>query len=246
MPRTRPGASVGPPLPTTFEDAANAGLPLDASQVASETRSRATTNLVRHVVVPRLVREAIDRGWWASLSEPTSTMRTVATPGVGAPAVLPRVEPHVWERLTLAHRVIQPVDPAAAHGLVLAAIRDGAGVAAALEGTTVVGLAITRHADDAARSDLLALGVAPAWRRRGLATGLLTARIESTRPVDVDHEALITVAERDPFEPIDVATRAAIARRLLTGTGFVVGPPGGVIGSADPTAIRASRRLLTD
>lgn len=234
------------PLPATFNDLTNAGLPLDATQLAAEARSRATTDLVRRVTVPRLVREAVDRGWWGPLGEPSSTMPAVATPGVGSPAVLPRVEPDVWERLTLAPRVISPADPAAAHSLVLAAIRDGAAVAAALEGTTVVGLAITRHADDAVRSDLLTLGVAPAWRRRGLATRLLATRMEWTRPGDVDHEALITVAERDPIEPLDVAARAAIARRILTGAGFTVGFPGGAIGSADPTALRATRRTTTD
>jgi GNAT superfamily N-acetyltransferase len=154
------------------------------------------------------------------------------------------VEPDVWERLTLAPRVIAPADPAAAHALVLAAIRDGSAVAAALEGTTVVGLAITRHADHAARSDLLALGVAPSWRRQGLATRLLAARMEWTRPGDVDHEALITVAERDVFEPIDVAMRVAIARRLLTGAEYRVSSPGGAIGSTDPTAIRATWSAL--
>ncbi len=108
----------------------------------------------------------------------------------------------------------------------------------------IVGLAITRHADDAARSDLLALGVAPAWRQRGLAARLLATRLEWTRPGDVDHEALITVAERDPFEPLDVAMRVAIARRLLGGAGYNVAPAGGALGVADATAIRATRADL--
>jgi acetoin utilization protein AcuC len=234
------------PLPTTFDDASNAELPLDATQMAAEARSRATADLCRRVVVPRLVREGVERGWWAPLGEPMSTMPVVATPGVGSPAVMPRVEADVWERLTLAPRVVPPADPVAAHSLIRAAIRDGAAVAAALEGTTVVGLAMTRHADDAARSDLLALGVAPAWRRRGLATRLLATRMEWTRPGDVDHEGLITVAERDQFEPLDVATRMAIARRLLVGAGFTLAPAGGAIGTADPTALRARRTLASD
>jgi acetoin utilization protein AcuC len=234
------------PLPATFDDVSNAGLPLDASQMTAESRSRATSDLARRVVVPRLLREAVERGWWAPLAAPSATMRAVATPGVGSPAVLPRVEPDVWERLTLAPRVIPPADTAAAHSLVLAATRDGAAVAAALEGTTVIGLAITRHADDAARSDLLALGVAPAWRRQGLAARLLARRMEWTRPGDVDNGALITVAERDPFEPLDIRTRAAIARRLLEGAGYRVGSAGAAIGSVDRTALRATRNALPD
>jgi acetoin utilization protein AcuC len=232
------------PLPATFDDAHNAGLALDATQLAAEARTRTTTDIVRRIAVPRLVREAADRGWWAPLGELASSMPAGATPGVGAPAVLARLEPHVWERLTLAPRVIPPADPAAAHALVLAAIRDGAGVAAALEGTTVVGLAITRHADDAARTDLLGLGVAPAWRRRGLATRLLAARMDASRPGDVDHQAVITVAERDPVEPLDGAMRAAVARRLLTAAGFTVAAAGGAIGVADPSALRASRIVV--
>src|SRR4029079_11172863 len=52
------------PLPPTFTDAPNAGLPLDAAQLEAETRSRATTDVARRLAIPRLVREAVDRGWW--------------------------------------------------------------------------------------------------------------------------------------------------------------------------------------
>jgi acetoin utilization protein AcuC len=231
------------PLPETFEDLPNAGLPLDAAQLAAEERSRVTADLVRRLVVPRLVREAIDRGWWRPAEE-VPLMPDAPTPGVGAPAILPRVEADVWARLTLAARVVPPMDANVGHAIVGAAIRDGAAVTAAVEGTTVVGLAITRHADDAARSDLLALGIAPDWRRRGLATAILAKRLEWTRPGDVDHEALVTVAERDPIEPLDVGVRVAVARRLLTGAGFDVASPGGAIGAADPTALRATRTDL--
>jgi len=232
------------PLPVTFEDAVNAGLPLDATQQAAEARSRTMAELTRNLVVPRLVREAVDCGWWRPIDAPVSAMPGAPTPGVGRPAILPRVEADVWSRLTLAARVVAPADAAAVHAIVLAAVRDGAAVSAAVEGTTVIGLIVTRHADAAARSDLLALGVAPAWRRQGLASRLLATRLERTRPGDVDHEALVTVAERDPFEPLDVAERVAIARRLLTGAGYEVAPAGGSVGTADATAIRATRRDL--
>jgi GNAT superfamily N-acetyltransferase len=171
-------------------------------------------------------------------------MPSAPTPGVGRPSIMPRLEPDVWARLTLAPRVVSPADPATAHAIILRAIRDGAAVTAALEGTTVIGLVITRHADDAARSDVLALGVAPEWRRRGLATRLLATRLEWTRPGDIEHEALVTVAERDPIEPLDVGARMGIARRLLTGAGFDIGSPGGDIGAADPVAIRGRRTDL--
>ena len=238
------------PLPGTFEDPPNAGLPLDAAQLAAEERSRVTADLVRRLVVPRLVREAVDRGWWRPEDEVVagsrsgSPMPAAPKPTVGSPAILPRVEADVWARLTLSARVVPPLDVSIGHAIVAAAIRDGAAVTVAVEGTTVVGLAMTRHADDAARSDLLALGVAPDWRRRSLATTLLAKRLEWTRPGDVDHEALITVAERDPIEPLDVGVRVSIARRLLSGAGFDLASPGGAIGSADPTALRATRTDL--
>ena len=228
------------PLPPTFEDAPNAGLALDATQAAVEERSRSTTALVRQLVVPRLLREGRDRGWWDPMADGVSSMRHAATPGVGAPAIVASVEPDTWARLTVAAGVIAPFEPASAHALVLAALRDGAGISAALDGTTVVGLAITRHADHATRSDLLALGIAPAWRRQGLATRLLAARLDATRPRDVDYQALVTVAERDPIEPLEMAIRSTIARRLFTGAGFTTSSAGGLLGAADPSAVRAT------
>jgi len=229
------------PLPVAFDDPVNAGLPLDAAQRSAEASSRATADLARRLVVPRLVREAADRGWWGSLDRPASAMPGAPDHGDGQPAILPRVEADVWARLALGARVVAPADPASGHAIVLAAIRDGAAVSAAVQGTVVVGLAIARPADDAPRSDLLALGVAPAWRRQGIATRLLETRLEWARPGTVDHEALVTVAERDPLEPLDVATRVTIARRLLAGAGYHVTPAGGSIGAADATALRATR-----
>ncbi len=234
------------PLPITFDDQPNAGLPFDATQLAAEDRSRVTADAVRRLVVPRLLREAVDRGWWSPHAEPPGMMPFAPAPSPREPSILPQVEADAWSRLTLAPRVIPPIDVSAAHSIVLAALLDGAAVSAAVEGTTVIGLVLTRHADDAARSDLLAIGVAPGWRRAGLATSLLATRLAWTRPGDVDHEALITVAERDPIDPLDIGTRAAIARRLLVGAGFDVAAAGGAIGSADPTALRGRRSAMPE
>jgi GNAT superfamily N-acetyltransferase len=198
-------------------------------------------------VVPKLVREATDRSWWDPLATSMpAAMPTAPAPGVGSPAVLPRVEADVWERLTLAPRVVSPLEPAVAHAIVLAGIRDGAAVAAAVEGTTVIGLAMTRHADHAALTELLALGVAPDWRQRGLATRLLASRLEWSRPGDTDHEAMITVADRDPIDPLDVALRVSIARRLFARAGYEIAAAPGVIGAADRTALRATRKALSE
>jgi ribosomal protein S18 acetylase RimI-like enzyme len=100
----------------------------------------------------------------------------------------------------------------------------------------VVGLIVSAVVGESGR-ELLAVGVAPFARRRGLASALLG------RHVDVVGEplsAVVTVAERDPFEPLDRGLRADIARRLLDRSGFrVVGAPAAVR-RVDPLTIAAT------
>jgi ribosomal protein S18 acetylase RimI-like enzyme len=128
--------------------------------------------------------------------------------------------------------------------VVAAALTDGARVTAAIVGSSVVGLVVSRHADDAARSDILAIGVAPDHRRLGLGTAMLRTHIEGMRPGDVDLAAEVTVAERDPFEPLDGRDRAAIARRMLSGAGFEVTGADPDVRSIDPTALSAQRPAI--
>ena len=103
------------------------------------------------------------------------------------------------------------------HALVAAGLRDGLRATIAVSGTSVVGAALSHHVDGTARADLLGLGVAPAWRRQGLAGRLLAAHVEG-RPPGIDElSAEVTVAERDPFDPLDGALRREIARRPVRG-----------------------------
>ncbi len=238
------------PLPEQFDDPPNAGLDLDAAQASAEAQSLATAALVRRLVVPRLLQVARDRSWWdpvpiAGGSRPETEPAGPPTPGVGRPSILDAVDASTWTRLTLAPRVIAPAEAAAGHALVLAAIREGAVVAAAVEGTLVVGLAVAGPTDEHAQREILGVGVAPAFRRRGLAGALLAACVSVGRPGDVDHAATITVAERDPIEPLDVALRGRIARRLLEGAGFRVRPADApAVRAADPSAVGAIRSRL--
>src|SRR6185436_932040 len=63
------GARYGQaPLPRTFDDAPNAGWEVDGAQTAAEAASSATAGAVRRALVPRLLREARDRGWWDPLA----------------------------------------------------------------------------------------------------------------------------------------------------------------------------------
>ena len=63
------------PLPETFTDPPNAGEPVDWGQEEAEAASRKTVALVRRLVVPRLMREARDRGWWEPLDAPPTPPR---------------------------------------------------------------------------------------------------------------------------------------------------------------------------
>ncbi len=220
------GARYGQaPLPATFSDPPNAGIETDASQAAAESRSMDTAALVRRLVVPRLLRVARDRGWWDPL-EPASPGAgsdgsTASTHGAERPVVLPAVDAAGWSRLTLADRVVPPADAGSGHALVLAAVRDGAIVSAAVDGTRVVG-ACDRRSGGRAGSPR----AAGARRRPGLPSSRSCrgrARGDGHRRAprgETGRVAEVTLAERDPFEPLDRAVRASIAERLLARAGF--------------------------
>jgi acetoin utilization protein AcuC len=222
------------PLPERFDDEPNAGLLFDAAQAAVEEQAAGVAALVRRVLVPRLVQVGRDRGWWDPLATAATTMPG-ARLGGGTPTILPDVDAATWAGLALAPRVVAPADPQAAHALVLAGFADGARVTAAVVGSVVVGIAISRV--DGATEELLGLGVEPGHRREGLAGKLLRAHASADRP----SAAEVTLAERDVFEPLLRADRASIARRLLERAGYRVESAAGAVRSVDPSAIVARR-----
>jgi ribosomal protein S18 acetylase RimI-like enzyme len=212
------------PLPTTFDDLPNAGAPIGAAQAAIEQRASAVGAAVRGWLVPRLLREGRDRGWWdplapATLADPATAAGPAALPAVGDPTILAAVDGAAWARLTLAPRVVAPASTAEAHALIAAALGDETRVTAAVQDATVVGLFVTRPTDGGGQ-DVLALGVAPDWRRRGVATALLAAA--GDRPDDDPGRAILTLAERDVVEPLDGRLRLSIGRRLLDRAGYTV------------------------
>lgn len=229
------------PLPTTFTDLPNAGLPLDRTATAIDANAIEIAELVRRALVPRLVREARDLGWWDPF-DPAPTAR--AAPAAAAdtdPVILPHVDRPTWARLHLAPRTIAPFDTDAAHALLAEGFADGVRISAAVVGSTVVALAVSRVVRAEARSDLVALGVAPDWRRRGLATRLLQAHVADPTMVGVEQTAEITVAERDVVEPLEHGVRVSIARRLLDGAGYAVTAGDPTVRLVDPRALRAVR-----
>ena len=226
--------------PTAFVDPPNAGDPASRSQDAAERQSRATAAAVREAVVPALLRAGVDRGWWDPRT--ASEQRDGAAPAAAGgpdPTIDSSIDAAAWSRLRLVPGVIAPARPGDAHALVESALRGGARATAAIASEVVVGLALSGPGSDGT-NELLALGVAPAFRRHGLAGRLLAALVsaaEPSRPI----RARIGVAERDVVEPIDHATRIDIARRLLVGAGFVVERAPDPVGRVDALAIVATR-----
>lgn len=241
------------PLPERLDDEPNAGLRVDAAQESADRRAIQTAALVRELAVPALVRAAGDLGWWRALDdlEAASAGRDPHAAGAAArsrgadiaPTVIDDVDAATWARHVLADRVLPPGDRAAAHALVLAAIRSPHEVrvsAAVADGKIVA--AIVSAAGEGRRV-LLGLGVAPDHRRRGLATGLIRRHVAAAEDGGTGQSwaAAVTLAERDPFEPLPRATRAEIARRLLEGAAFRVERAPGRVGAADQGALVAHR-----
>jgi GNAT superfamily N-acetyltransferase len=227
------------PLPASFADEPNAGEPVDAAQAAAEVRSEAITALVRCVVVPRLLREARDRGWWDPLGERGAGTGTgpATLDATSTATVIPSIDREAWDRLTLAGGVVAPADPADGHALIAAGLADGLWATVAVEGTTVVGAAVSRAADGQGPAALLALGVAPERRRQGLATSLLETHVSAARSDGAGFTVEVTVAERDPRDPLEGSVRREIARRLLGSAGFQVSQAEASVRAADPAAI---------
>jgi ribosomal protein S18 acetylase RimI-like enzyme len=101
----------------------------------------------------------------------------------------------------------------------------------------LVGVAVAAPTLPGASAEtLLGLGVAPAYRRRGLGRALL-GRLVADRPPGLAMTATVNAAERDVVEPIDVALRIDIAGRLLRGAGFDLPPVSPDVRRDDPWAI---------
>ncbi|HEY7736922.1 MAG TPA: acetoin utilization protein AcuC, partial [Candidatus Limnocylindrales bacterium] len=75
------------PMPTSFDDTSNAGLATDHIQDAAEAAAEDTVALVESLAMPRLLREAVARGWFDALG-PVPAPADAPKPGVGSPAVI--------------------------------------------------------------------------------------------------------------------------------------------------------------
>ena len=236
-------------LPEAFDDPPNAGLPVDAEQRDAEARSLATAELSRQVSVPRLIREAVDRGWWSPLGAPLGSppgsdeADSASGPAIGGrPEIIDVVDRETLDRLTLAPRLVANLDAGLLHDLLSS---PALSLTMAVVGATAVGLVVSALDDPVAREagrSVLAVGVAPAWRRQDLATGLLGAHVETFGRAGTPWTASVTLAERDPVEPLDGALRSAIAARIFARAGFTGEGPDRRLRQVDPGAVRFVRR----
>jgi ribosomal protein S18 acetylase RimI-like enzyme len=189
-------AAFGTPgMPSSFLDSPNAGQPMGTQQVVANQASLEVLARVRRVVLPALVREAEDRGWWRPSLAWAGRGVVAGTPvggAPGAPAVGPSAavasstgvrNPEVrvldaasLSRLRLAPRTIPPFDPADGLTLLRAAAAGGARIVGAIDGDVLVGVAVAAAVAPtvgrvpgvaAVPSDerLLAVGVAPSEER---------------------------------------------------------------------------------
>jgi acetoin utilization protein AcuC len=233
-------------LPEAFDDLPNAGLPFDAEQQDAETRSLATAALSREVSVPRLIREAVDRGWWPPLGPPLAAREDSSTfaSTVGRPEILDTVDRQTLDRLTFAPRLVANVDPASLRALL---VSQELSLTIAVDSATAVGLVVSAlddpaAPDPAAGRSVLALGVAPALRRQGLATRMLATHVERFGRAGTPWTATVTLAERDPVEPLDRALRSTVAARIYDRGGFSPEEPDRRLRLVDPGALRFVRR----
>ena len=241
------------PLPEGFEDAPDVpwGRSIDAS--AAE-RAEKTVLLVRTVLVPALLRVAELRGWrqfdgsvpdTASRAAPAGEVPPAHRDGSAAESNVRLLTPADLDSLSLAPRVVAPADPAVAAEILRDAIRDGAVAAGAVSGDWLVGIALAAPASAsggeegdgvAAVDQLVALGVAPEWRRGGMATAMLRALVTEQDRRGRALIALHTAAERDPIDPLPRAVRREVAERLAARAGLIAAPVPPHVSAADPDA----------
>ena len=240
------------PLPARFDDPPNAGFGRGPSQDAAALEALVTLERVRALVVPRLLVVAEARGWWdparttpVRSDDPAAGAGPTAADVRGSPTVIV-LDAAALHRLRLAPRTIAPADPDQAMSILSQAVQAGSTAIGAVDGEVLVGVAVLVSevagrdvVGPSPEDELVALGVAPDWRRRGLAASLLDAVVADAEGRGVGLGVRICAGERDVVAPFAVATRLEIADRLLTRAGFARIPSTRVM---DPGAAPVYRR----
>ncbi len=186
-------------------------------------------------------------GGWARLvvadraAAGRSTRAASGGSAAGRPEILAIVDRETLDRLTLAPRLVANLDPELLRDVLTS---PALSLTMAVDGATAVGLVASALDDPgapAAPRSVLAIGVAPAWRRQGLATRLLAAHVDAFGQAGTPWAATVTFAERDPVEPLDRSLRSAIAARIYERAGFSQEAPDRSLQAVDPGALRLVR-----
>jgi acetoin utilization protein AcuC len=204
-----------PGMPARFDDPPNAGSEPDRGQLLADGESRRTISLARGLSIPPLARAALDAGW-----DPLAETRAAA---VGPPAhssegdlepVIVELSAELLDRAAIDDRVVAPARSEDARAAVKAVLAAGGVGVGAVVGDHIVGLTL------ASGGELVALGVVPERRGRGLGTALL-GRLMAVPEVRATHlRVMVGPAWRDVVEPWRLDTRHGVARRMFTRAGF--------------------------
>jgi acetoin utilization protein AcuC len=208
-------------------------------EVVPETGTRAAPAAEAPPARPEVVGGQVAGGQMAGREAPVRQAEARAGVPIVAgptPTIMAPMTRAMLAGLTLAARVVAPADPAEAAALLDAALGHGAIAAGAANGELLVGVALSAPSPIEGVDRLLALGVAPEWRRRGVATALLRAVVEQSARAGRAVVALQTVADRDHVDPLPRAVRRGVAERLATSAGMVVDPAPSRLLAVDPDA----------
>jgi acetoin utilization protein AcuC len=231
------------PLPAGFDD--EEGLGERLIRPSAEIAAERTVELVRQLSVPALLRAGQERGWWSADRRPAMATAGRGPDGASGHSAVVELTAEWVARLQLDSRVTPLADPGEGQALLAEALRAGSVAAGAVAGERLVGVALAAPGSGPPESgapidELVALGVAPEWRRRGVATALVRALVEEEDRRGRAVLALHTVADRDPVDPLPRAVRRSVAGRLLDAAGFrPLGAPAAVE-AADTACLMAA------
>ena len=233
-------------LPETFDDPPNAGLPFDAEQRDAEARSLATAELAAQRQRsaahpggrgPRLVVAAR-----AAAGRARATARRAARRSAGR-----RSSTSSIGRRWIGSRSRRASSRISTPGCSASLLASPAlSVTMAVDGATAVGL-VASAPDDPAAPDPPT--VRPRGRRRACVAaagagdrGCSPPTSRRSGSAGTPWTATVTLAERDPVEPLDRALRSAIAARIYERAGFSAEEPDRRLRLVDPGALRFVRR----
>jgi GNAT superfamily N-acetyltransferase len=160
----------------------------------------------------------MDAGW-----DPLGSVATTMPAAGGSPSeelAIVELTDEVLARVRLADRVVAIASAAEGLAALARLIAGSALGVGALSGGRLVGVAAAGPSALAGSVELLAVGVAPAWRRRGLGSALLDRLVTLPDVRGRALEAIVGPAERDILDPWPFQERIAAARRLLGNAGF--------------------------